>query len=298
MYSTNTASGPKAVLQALATFATSAGFTVDYNNTYTGVGWWLAVHKGTCYLNFVADTADTQVTMYGATGYSSGSSYSAQAGTSGGVICNCKAGPYTGYHLFSTTGSAAYLHVAIEISAGIFSHFHAGALNSVGGATPCIYVQATNWNWTGNFPSYPDGSGGNYPWSAQLQNGQVGVNIDGGMKWFWPGRTGNLSANLPMQNAGFHANNLWDSPNTFNGLPILLPIPAFVQRTTGLYTYAGDAPDLRLINIKNNSPKDEITIGSDVWKVFPAIAKNPNTNVFGSPNPSSANYGYAFKKNA
>jgi len=301
MYSTGTASGPKATLQALATFATSAGFTIDFNNTYSGVGWWLAVHKGSCYLNFVADTGDTQITLYGATGYNSANSYSAQPGTSPNSynICNSGAGPYTGYHFFSTTGAAAYLHVVIEKSAGIFAHFQGGALNAIGSAAPCVYIQATSWQYSSGYASYPDIGGNNMPWSYSYPQGWVGVTVDSTFRWFKPGSSSPARAVWPHQANGLAFNGMQRSPNVFNGLAAFFPIQNFVERAAGnLWAYVGDAPDIRLVNMKNNNPKDEITIGSDTWKIFPMIANNPNTTIYGSTSPSSGNYALAFRKNA
>ena len=300
MYSTGTASGPTAVLQALATFATSAGFTIDHNSAATGVGWWLAVHKGSCYLNFFTDTANTYIAMCGATGYNGSNTYNTQPGTSpnSGNSCNCGAGPFTGYHFFSTTGSAAYLHVVIEISAGIFAHFQGGALNAVGGASPCIYIQATNWQYTGYYASFPD-NGGPLPWSYPNPNGYLGVTVDSTFRWFRPNNSQPARVIWPLQANATEYYGISKSPNTFNGLAVLLPIQSYVERAVGnIYAYVGDAPDMRLLNIKNNNPKDEITIGSDTWKVFPMISNNPNINIGNSPNPSSGGYALAFRKNA
>lgn len=304
MYSTGTASGPKAVLQALATFATSAGFTVDFNNTYTGFGWYLAVHKGSCYINLVADTGDTQILIYGATGYSGAAGPTSQANSSfvagTSTVCNSGAGPYTGYHFFSTSGGAAYLHVAIEKSAGIFAHFQVGALSAIGGASPCTYVQATNWTYSGGSGSFPD-SGGTMPWSDVQANGYVGVTVDSTFRWFRSaGLPSPARAVWPLQTSGVHRNSIAVSPNTFNGLGVLFPVPCFVERAVGnVYAYVGDAPDLRILNMKNSNPKDELTIGSDTWKIFPVISNNPLINQSGSPNgPSSGNYAYAYRKNA
>lgn len=304
MYSTGTASGPKATLQALATFATSAGWTINFNNTYTGVGWWLSVSKGSCYLNFVADTGDTQITIFGATGYNGSSSYSAQPGTSpnSNNVCNCGVGPYTGYHFFSTSGSAAYLHVVIEKSAGIFAHFQGGALNAIGGASPCTYIQMTNWQYTGYYASFPDGTAGPFPWGSYNSYGYVGVTVDGSLTWFSPGnyQPRRMIAMVQAGNPAFTLalDSYNKSPNTFNGLAALLPIEVFVERAVGnLYAYVGDAPDQRLLNMKNNNPKDEITIGSDTWKIFPMISNSPIINTGNAP-PSSGNYALAFRKNA
>lgn len=301
MYSTGTASGPTAVLQALATFATSAGFTIDNNAAYSG-GWWLAVHKGSCYLNFVSDSGNSKVTLYGATGFNSASAPSAQANASAAVGCNSGVGPYVGYHFFSTSGSAAYLHVAIEKSAGLFAHFHGGALNAIGTAAPCIYIQATNWPYTGYYASFPDSSGNYLPWSQNgysYSNGYVGVTVDSTFRWFNPGQSQPSRAVWPGQGAGLSYTAYNRSPNTANGLAVLLPMQCFVERAVGnIYAYVGDVPDTRYLNMKNNNPKDEITIGADTWKIFPMISNNPNINIGNSPNPSSGNYALAFRKNA
>lgn len=302
MYSTGTAAGPKATLQALATFATSAGFTVDNNAAYSG-GWWLAVHKGSCYLNFVSDSADTQITLYGATGFSGAGTPSTQAQTSPGVICNCGAGPYTGYHFFSTTGTAPYLHCVIEKSAGVFAHFQGGALNAVGGASPCIYVHVTNWDYSGvgTSSSSPDYYYNRMPWDCygSPDGGHVGLTVDSTFRWFSnPNSSANARCIWPIRPNGFEYYAFNRSPNTFNGLPILLLIKSFVERAaTNTYAYVGDAPDMRFLNMKNNNPKDELTIGADTWKIFPVVSNSPIINTNNAP-ASSGNYALAFRKNA
>jgi hypothetical protein len=302
MYATGAASNPTAVLQALATFAASAGFTVDNNAAYSG-GWWLAVHKGACYLNFVTPSSDNYITVYGATGFNGSSAPNAQAQASPGTVCNMVPGPYTAYHFFGSSGSDAYLHLAIELSANVFAHIHAGALRAAGGAAPCIYVEATNWSsYTTNYASYPDADGINsLPWGFGKFTAYncVGVTVDSTFRWFYREASSPNKRVIAFQIGGIQSASMRRSPNTFNGLPILLSIPVFCERAVGgIYSYVGEPADVRLVNILNNNPKDEITIGSDVWKIFPVIAKNPNTNIYGSPNPSSGNYGYAFRKNA
>ncbi|CAJ0862042.1 hypothetical protein R77567_01611 [Ralstonia sp. LMG 32965] len=302
MYVTGPASNPTAVLQALAIFAASAGFSVDNNAAYSG-GWWLAVHKGACYLNFVTPSSGNYITVYGATGFNGSSAPSAQANSSPGTQCNLVAGPYTAYHFFGSSGSDAYLHVAVEVGANVFTHMQAGSLRAIGGAAPCIYTQCTQWStYSNGYASYPEVDGINQmPWGFDQGTGFncVGVVVDGTMRWFYrrgasPSRLGTV-----WQPGGLQQATVNRSPNTFNGLPILLSIPVCVERAVGnIYSYVGEPADVRLINMKNNNPKDEITIGSDTWKVFPVIAKNPNVNVFNSPNPSSSNYAYAYRKNA
>lgn len=296
MYSTGTATGPSAVLQALATFATSAGWTIDNNAAYSG-GWWLGVHKGSCYLNFVTDSGDSQISFYGATGFSSGSAPSAQANTSPNSqnICNCGSGPFTGYHFFSSTG-AAYLHCIIEISSGLFAHFQGGLLSSAGGAST-IYVQSTNWQYSSYYASFVDQGINHMPWS-NYPNGYTGATVDGTFRWFRWNNSSPSRAKWPLEDTGINFNGNARSPNTFNGLSPLLPVQCFLERAVGnIFAYVGDAPDMRTVNMRNYVSKDEITIGSDTWKVFPMAANSQVINVGNAP-PSSGNYGLAFRKNA
>lgn len=56
---------------------------------------------------------------------------------------------------------------------------------------------------------------------------------------------------------------------------------------------------MRYLNIANFAPGQEITIGTDTWKVFPMLRKGVGTG--GNPAgdiPYSDNHGYAFKKTA
>ncbi len=93
----------------------------------------------------------------------------------------------------------------------------------------------------------------------------------------------------------------WDySPNTFNGLPILLPIPFVLERSSGwVFALCGEAIDVRLVNMSHNNPQDELTIGTDVWKLFPMLVNNhAGLNVYNSASTSSFPYGIAYRKNA
>jgi hypothetical protein len=323
-YATGSASTCTAVLQALATFCTSYGWTVNYNNTYTGLGWWLSISKGTCYLNFTVPTAGGLITMYGATSYNSSSAPSAQPNVSAPLVCNpgqtssgVNPGPYSAYHFFSSS-TGAYLHCIIEVSAGVFAHFHGGQLSAAGGASPAIYITVSNWsryaasNGFDTIPSNPDGSGNCKPFSADYGGGSgsmaspyngylIGCTVDSAFLWF-QGYNGSSPARLGATGnsgaSGWERSAHVRSPNTFNGVAPLIAIPVFVERATGnIYSFIGDTPDIRFFNMKNNNAKDEITIGSDVWKLFPIIANNPTINV-GGGSVSSYPYGLAFKKSA
>jgi hypothetical protein len=314
MYATGTPTSLSDFLNSLATFATSAGWTVDFNGVahFSGAtDYYLAVHKDSCYLGYyVPNTAALGNTLimqlWGATGYAGSTTPSAQAGASthAAQMFPPPVGPYNAYHFFSTSTSGIdYLHTLLEYSSGNFLSAYGGCLNPVGGATPCTYVAATQWSGlTGTNAANDSGPGaGNFtPFSAEVANSsylqfQLRATVDSVARWFAPGNTTPARAVGAVRSGSKNVHAFARNPNTFNQLAVLIPLSLFVERAAGnIYSYIGDVIDMRWVNLANNLAKDEITIGSDTWKLFPVISKQP----FGSPTAATNNYGYAFRKNA
>ena len=314
MYATGTPTSLSDFLNSLATFATSAGWTVDFNAHagFSANDYYLAVHNGNCYLGYyVPNTAASPGTLvlqlWGATGYAGSTAPAAQAGASpqAALLFPPPAGPYTAYHFFSTTTSGVtYLHSLLEYSAGNFLHIHGGCLNPVGGATPCTYIAGTAWSALAGGSSAtdggPSGSGNFTPFSAEntalgYKLFQLRATVDSTARWFYPGNASPGRAIGAVRSGSKNIHAFTRAPNTFNQLVPFIPLSLFVERAVGnVYSYIGDVIDMRWINLANNQAKDEITIGSDTWKVYPVISKLP----FGSATAATNNYGFAFRKNA
>lgn len=312
MYATGTPTSLSDFLNSLATFAASAGWTVDSNGA-GGSTYYLAVHKNNCYLGyFVPNTAAVppalQLQLWGATGYAGSTLPSAQAGASPQAVLMSPppAGPYNAYHFFSTnTGGVDYLHALLEYSSGNFLHIHGGCLNPVGGATPATYIAGTQWSSITGLSSSSDagpaaGAGNYTPFSAE-QGGtgyrlfQLRATVDSTARWFYPGNASPGRAIGAVRASSKNVHAFARAPNTFNQLTPFIPLSLFVERAAGnIYSYLGDVIDMRWVNLANYQAKDEITIGSDTWKVFPVISKQP----FGSATAATNNYGFAFRKNA
>lgn len=317
MYATGTPTSLSDFLNSLATFATSAGWTVDFNAHAGFAGashdYYLAVHKDLCYLGYyVPDTTAVggtlQLQLWGATGYAGSTAPSAQAGHSPqcALMFPPPVGPYNAYHFFSTaTSGVDYLHCLLEYSSGSFLSVYGGCLKPIGGASPCTYIAATQWSaLSGSSSSNDSGIGQNNftPFSGENSGGgyrlfQVLATVDGTARWFAPAggavSPGRAIGALRTGSKNVHA--FARNPNTFNQLAVFIPLSLFVERAVGnIYSYIGDVIDMRWVNLQNNLAKDEVTIGSDTWKLFPVISKQP----LGSPNAATANYGYAFRKNA
>lgn len=315
MYATGTPTSLSDFLNALSTFAVSAGWTSDFN-AHAGFlthDYYLAVHKDSCYLGYyVPDTTAVAGTLtlqlWGATGYAGSTAPSAQAGAPAApsLMFPPPAGPYNGYHFFSTaTGGVDYLHALLEYSAGNFLQIHGGCLNPVGGASPATYTAGTCWSaLTGASSSGdggPGGSGNWTPFSAEAGSGQgqravqLRATVDSTARWFHNSQTTPARLIGAVKSSSKNVHAFAREPNTFNQLVPFIPLSLFVERAVGqVYSYVGDVIDMRWLSLGNNQAKDEITIGSDTWKVFPVVSKQP----FGSPTAATNNYGFAFRKNA
>jgi|GEM_PF-1892886 hypothetical protein len=84
------------------------------------------------------------------------------------------------------------------------------------------------------------------------------------------------------------------SPQSYNGLAPMLPCYVGVNRTpyVGTWTLLGEFPDVRFLNISNFNPGDELTLGTDVWKIFPLWNKAYTLGA----EPISYDYGLAYRK--
>ncbi|KGG93050.1 hypothetical protein P245_10810 [Comamonas thiooxydans] len=84
------------------------------------------------------------------------------------------------------------------------------------------------------------------------------------------------------------------SPQSYNGLAPMLPCYVGVNRApyVGTWTLLGEFPDVRFLNIANFNPGDELTLGTDVWKIFPLWNKAYTLGA----EPISYDYGVAYRK--
>lgn len=88
----------------------------------------------------------------------------------------------------------------------------------------------------------------------------------------------------------------YNDDNVFSNRSVFRPIELAVVRIGGYLSPIGRAPNVRFCNISKFTDTQEITIGSDVWKVFPMVRRG--TGALAPPNHTagSENFGYAYKK--
>ena len=318
-YSTGTTTSPVNLLAAIKTFLEAGGWTTDKYYA-DGTGYALIVHKGGLYFTLRAATAEdisdnagdlvTGLALSGHTGFDTGLAWNRQPGyakrtdSANAITMTLRDVPLSTftYHLISGTSPDA-VFVAVEYSPGMYRHLYFGSLDKAGAYTGGMIFSA----------SEPD-------YYAQLRqpvmftdyNDYYGIQA-GGMVYAsaidaitgWAQITKYIAATVP---SGRRAETLSFStitdgisrthlervlygvtPNAFNGVTPLFPIPILLDRGSGLFSPMGNVHLVRYMNMANHAPGDVITIGSDQWLVLPAWQKGSAT---------TGNIGYAVLKNA
>ena len=64
------------------------------------------------------------------------------------------------------------------------------------------------------------------------------------------------------------------APNTFNSLSPLCPLYMMIKRANGRYSHVGYPSGVRFANILQHDAENEISYGTDIWKLFPADKKD------------------------
>lgn len=317
MYQTGTATSATDLVQQLATFLTSAGWTVNKSQAQ-GSGWWISVQKGTdLFANLVSDPAAGTGTNPGpfiylapATGYNGSLAWNAQPGNpSGYTTINKLTAPFTKYYFFEGDD---YCHIVIEVSAGVFRHIQFGTVEKACTLTGGQYFMGTNLYYSSTTPSDPSNLANNFPWEAVANTittyNWVYANAGDGARWFknYNSFTQGYRISAGVINVSSGATTTLDSrglsnllylrtPNVSNGITPLVPIFMLLEKASALWALVGQPKDIRFVNLTNYLPGDTITIGSDEWLVFPYTSRS--TTTADSTSDKSGYYGLAFRKN-
>ena len=316
-YQTGTATDADDLLAKLRSFAVAQGWTINNYVAGTNYDTVLQLSSGSCFANIVSDQR-TQTTYYFgvsqsmqwktirmklATTYDANLSWDAQPGTwpstsTDEIMINHMIGPFPSYHIF---GNSQYLHLVIERTAGEFDHLMIGEVDKHGTVTGGAYGLSTFWHHQSNQIDNPDSSSHALPADDKFTfnnistAGRVLFPYDG---YTWRRYGDNQTAGERtvgiIRNSGLLESLLDSSPNDFNGVTPLFPVPVIVERVGVLYSPIGTIPDIRVLNIKNLQPGDSVFLGPDEWVAFPVKAKKEPSLRDGQPN--SGWYGFAYKK--
>lgn len=87
-------------------------------------------------------------------------------------------------------------------------------------------------------------------------------------------------------------------PSAWNAEAILLPMCVYTQRPSSKVSLVIQPKHARYIRIDNYLPKDDIVLGSDVWRVYPGVRKNTVSRNGGSSSDGidhSGTFGFAVR---
>lgn len=282
VYETGTATGPADLISTkLAGFAVTNGWTVQ-----SVAGGFVQFLKGSVRVNLAWDSANIYGQM--SVGYDGGAAWNAQPTRSAAyAVGNIQAGPYTAYHFYSGTESGAeYLHVCVEWSAGNYWHMMLGTLIKFGTYTGGQYYDSLNVQQ--NYKQLPysqgthrapfDGFGTGYDYDS----GQIRADIDGKTNnWLTQGYTWDGNKYTGGMRGGLYGNLIYPiGYQKYNSLTPIHPIVVFGDRPSGLRSLLGRVPDLRQLSMRNVTPAQLITIGSDNWHCFPLWTRSDASGVY------------------
>jgi hypothetical protein len=237
------------------------------------------------------------------------------------VDINDLVGPFANVWLYSdSTGS--YIHVVVQSGADKYTHFSFGNIDKKGKSHPdvgffvgCNYIFWPNSSSISSGYAPNDFSSGLHICGTFFEGGSAQIFLPDDVVDSTYGFTnGAFATNSFLKvltrgnNISYHEANAsgWildytlayaNEPVT-GGVP-LSPIPC-IYTQGGLHSYLGELPDVRLCNIDNLNPGQEIVFGSDVWQVFPYKRKGSQNNTFDGVDPlqylNTNVVGLAYKK--
>lgn len=301
-YQQTTATSVEDLVNKVATFAASLGWTVERNTIATG-NRTVSLKRATGDYIHVYNTDTSNVRLRASTGIDTGLGVTLQPGVSSAeAVANCGAGPFASVFFFGDTTPAPYFHCSFDTGNAIFRHFSFGELQKIGSWTGGTYFDALNVDPFQNFNDSPLG-----PWHHRLfgstnsinsTEGAVRCDVDGNTNYFAP-ISDPLNFTTPVvlgmdterDTSGFYDSSV----NSWSGVTPLRPVKLRIERASSFWTEIGYVPGIRLVNISRWAVGDEFSIGPDTWKVFPFWRQGTRPSG-DTTSPYSGQYGYAYLK--
>ena len=174
-------------------------------------------------------------------------------------------------------------------------------LDKVGVYAGGTYVTGTDWGGGSYWGLLNENSGPFMGPTSGRWSGVVRVDVVADVRTNFmftiTGQNINTAARSDAGGAATTMSQLADR-NAFSGRTVLHPITLYVGRTgpSLFYSPAGVVQDVRVCSLEKLEPEQEISIGSDVYKVFPIAAKRTEFSTAGNLPAASGFHGYAVRK--
>ena len=296
------------VIDRIVSFAAAAGWTV-LKNTIVGISRSATIRKeGVSDYVHIYNTDVANVRMRLSVGFETDPVLpDVLVQPSPECLTTLGVGPYPKMFLFAS-GDMVWVTLAIAAN-GEYRHLTFGVLDKVGSYEGGTYCDGTRWG-TDGWWGLPTAGLNGVPFmhhNHYSPAGSLSVHApeNEGKEFYRFGRTDPSSGLIAATAVGYQQAtresamvSLADA-NAFSGRSILHAIPVFISRagSSTYYSPVGVVTDVRFCSINKFAPEQEITIASDVYKVFPWVGKRPtNSLAVGLQPAASGDYAFAIRK--
>lgn len=290
-YQLTTATSIDDILNTIAAFAASLGWTVDRNNTFTSGSNTRRIltisRAGADYAHFASELATTKLTLHTmrSIGISTSVDLLSQPNRSTFSQTNLlTSGPYVNLWLFGESGSNPYIHCVIEHASGRHRHFGIGEMVKKGTWTGGSYCYGTFWSQSSltslnvashfcpmNELAIASGNNGALRCDECDATANALSDVDNRYLPYDYNYSRRAMSGFGYIHEGMGIRNYAFS--TYNQRAHLIHYSTFVTRASSFSTYVGEPPAIRAVNVNTFASGEEFTVGSDTWKVFPLIRK-------------------------
>lgn len=206
---------------------------------------------------------------------------------SGARMWNDVGGTWPNLWIYGQDSSpSSFVHCVAEVSADVFHHLWIGELVKFGSWTGGAYYATQYWDKNAsridqpdsNFHGVPfDGLATSNPYLCTTVHCVISTSPAG--NWI-SGQNTDTTLNSVQRKAGLFSPlrgqwgiDIWrPDPSPLSGQAILQQPMAWyrdLSTTPDEFHPLGYVPNVRILNMRNLSPGETITLGSDTWKVFP-----------------------------
>lgn len=340
-YSSGTATDRENLLALLKTFAVAEGWTADVDTIVTNGR--LSLSKNNCYVHFdtasetrshpsnwgIANPTDNLIVAAQATAYTSATNYYGHTNSLVTSFSDANRAELRrldtnfGYEFYSGgVGDPDYIAIICEAKSNEYVHLMFGDISKNGSFTGGEFLLNTEWEWWGQRAQDP---------GATAHDSFLGLDdLATSSTFFINDSNIHASRRLRLDSDEFIPVNIVahgsidsssysQSINAHiipagrvgpSGITPLYAVPLYISLQDALsssdYLYLGDIPNLRLCSLEGREAKDELTIGSDTWVVYPFVKKgsvrqlidnsSAGGTIWTNEGPSSGNAGFSIKK--
>ncbi len=309
-YQTGTSTTIEDLMQQLSIFLVANGWTEDFattgdpgiigfskNGIFVAFQYTEATDGGTLaiYQNLSNDDGTSVWLSTGDSG--NGNASLLAAAFDSGRSVNLCAGPHAAYHFFEQNASPAYCHIVLEVDTNRFRHFGFGELEKIGDWQGGEYCYGNNWRQAASQIDAPSSSvhtlgldantaGAGQPFYATMHVRDQPEQAAGD-RWAIVGTVGAFPAGvdragndrLPAMGGSRGGYNSQMTPYRISQLTAfkpLIPIIVSVANNTpapDTGRLLGTQPDVRVVNMANLDPSEQLVIAGETWFIFPWVRK-------------------------